>query len=342
MAIACVFFAYSLTIAYLDRPRIAVLLSLFGLSVFVLLIHSLSALLLVAGQGSLILSRLQDNPMQTVARGLHQAAAFSAAFAFAALWPYFPFLELLTENASFHDSNPEMYEGILLRTFPALLGLPALWLRFRANRFDPLSIMFAALTAVYALGWLSERWTYGRVLAFMVLVLQLALADWLARRCPRPAALTVGLSRRLAIAGVAVAIFAAANFRDALHHVLPGTPNSYDRYLFLEEKIGQYDVVLADVRTSWHVPPFGGKVVACRSMAFILDREERLVDVERFFSQEASPQERQFLLDKYKVEYLLLNKSNHSVTTAIRAATAEWGRPIYSDANFELLRVNDG
>jgi hypothetical protein len=148
--------------------------------------------------------------------------------------------------------------------------------------------------------------------------------------------------RRWLIAGaVAVAIFAGANFLYALRFVLPVAPKNYARYLFLAEHVGPYDIVMADVNTSWFVPPFGGKVVAGRSMAFIPDRNQRFENVERFFNLEATAEERRAMLERYDVDYLLLNKSNRDVTEAIRTDAAEWGRPVYSDANFELLKLSD-
>jgi hypothetical protein len=341
LAIAFVFLGLALTSTYLERPRLVLLLGLFGFSGFVLLVHALSALVLVAGQGSLIVAQLGDRPRRTVALGLHLAATFCVAFGAAAFWPYFPFLELMAENAAFHDSNPEMYQAVLARVFPTLVGLLALWWRFRANRFDAMTIMFISLSAIYGFGWVSGLWTYGRVLAFMVLILHLVMADWLAKRGDKLAASTASVRRWLAAGAVVMAIFAAVNFRDALRFVLPVTPKNYTRYLFLEEHVGQYDIVMADARTSWYVPPFGGKVVAGRSMAFISDRDKRLADVWRFFSIEATAAERRAMLERYDVDYLLLNKSNRAVTEAIRAEAAEWGWLVYSDENFELLQLFD-
>jgi hypothetical protein len=339
LATACVFFGLALTGSYLQRPRFLLLLALFALSVFILLLHALSALVLIVGQGSLIVARMGERPRHTVALGLRLAAAFCAAFAAAAFWPYFPFLRLMVENATFHSSNPEMYQGVLAKIFPALLGLWPLWSRFRANRLDPLAIMFASLSAIYAFGWLSGLWTYGRVLAFMVLILHLALADRLSKRGEQLSASQRSARTTLVAAAAALAIFAAFNFRHALLHVLPHTPNSYARYLFLAEHVGQYDIVMADVLTSWFVPPFGGKVVACRSMAFIPDGDKRFADVERFFSPEATPEERRAILQQYNVDYLLLNKSNRAITETIRAQAADWAKPIYTDANYELLQL---
>jgi len=341
LAIAFVFYGLALTNSYLDTRRLVPLLGLFGLSVSILLIHPLSALLLVVGQGSLIVARLRDQPRRTIELGLHLAATFCAAFGAAAFWPFFPFLDLLSENSAFHVSNPEMYQGVLMKVFPALLGLVPLWSRWRANRFDAIAIMFAFFSAIYVLGWVSGLWTYGRVLAFMILILHLLMAEWLVKRQTKSAFPSGRTSTWLKAAAVIMAIFAAVNFRYAIRYMFPVIPKNYARYLFLADHIGQYDIVMADARASWYVPPFGGKVVASRSMAFIPDREQRLTDVWRFFSTEASPEERRAMLKRYDVDYLLLNKFNRAVTEKIRDEAAEWARPVYSDANFELLKVLD-
>jgi alpha-1,6-mannosyltransferase len=339
LAIAFVFFGLVLTIAYLQRPRFDLLLGLFVLSAFVLLLHALSALVLIVGQGSLIVAQMGERPLRAFTLGLRLAGTFCAAFGAAAFWPYFPFLKLVAEKAAFHDYNVEMYEAVLTRIFPALVGLLPLGLRWRANRFDSMSILFASLSAIYAYGWLSGLWAYGRVLAFMVLILHLAMADWLAKH-EHELSVTPRRVRTWLHAGViSLAIFALVNFRHTIREILPTTPNNYDRYVFLAEHVGQHDVVMADVRTSWFVPPFAGKVVASRSMAFIPDRDARLADVRRFFSVEATPGERRAMLEQYKVDYVLLNKWNRAVAEMIHAEAAEWANPVYSDANFELLQL---
>jgi hypothetical protein len=339
IAIACVFAAWTLTHALLKRPRPALFLALFGLSAFVLLVHALSAVILVAGQGALIIAQIPEQPRRTVALGVSLAATFAAAVGAATFWPFYPFWDLLTDNAAFHDSNPEMYENVLARTFPAMVGLSALWMRFRANRFDPLAILFVLLTTIYIGGWFTGQWTYGRVLSFMVLLLHLAMAGWFAKWREEKREPSRPLTKWLAAAAIAMAIFAAINFREAVVYLLPATRNNYDQYQFLTKHVGQYDVVMTDSRTGWFVPPFGGKVIAGRSMAFISDREQRRADIRQFFSLDASLEERLALLARYDVDYLLLNRgSQQAAIPEIRTAASEWGQRVYSDAKFELWK----
>jgi hypothetical protein len=80
------------------------------------------------------------------------------------------------------------------------------------------------------------------------------------------------------------------------------------RYSFLNEVVDQYDVVLADDRTSWVIPSFSGKVVAfLRSNPLLRDIDERRRDHASFFSLESSEDVRKELISKYSVDFILLN-----------------------------------
>ena len=338
-AAALVLLGTSSTVRYLrDRNR-GSLAGLLVMTTLILLTHPLSAIVLGVAVVSVALGTTvgDERDFRRTTRLLATLGAIGlVAGGIATLWPYYPFLALLTrEGAAFHESNQPIYEGLLGKTWPALIGVVPLFARLKSNRLDPLVLMFLGLGSIYAYGWLTEQWSYGRVASFMVMIPQIALAQWVAtewHRAPRP--------RKAAIAGgLAVFVFLAVrNFHAAFTLSLPERESNYRQYRFLAEHTRQYDVVLANPATSWFVPTFGGKVVANRSMAFIEDRAERLADVDRFFDSTTSTGERLGILAKYRVDYVLLDRANPIEPASVVASLGSWGKAVYDDDRFILIK----
>ena len=82
----------------------------------------------------------------------------------------------------------------------------------------------------------------------------------------------------------------------------------FTEYNVLTEKVGRYDVVMSDQRTSWLIPTFSGKVICLiHSNQLIPDCCERLDDVETFSAANTTSETRVQILRKYNVSYILLN-----------------------------------
>ena len=67
---------------------------------------------------------------------------------------------------------------------------------------------------------------------------------------------------------------------------------------------------MADIKSSWILPSFYGKVVAIpedHANPLIRNSEERKYDNEHFFSEDTPRAEGEHLLSKYNVSYILLN-----------------------------------
>ena len=63
-------------------------------------------------------------------------------------WPFYDLTDAIKESGIFDNENRSMYVNVAVRTAPALLGVPALVLRFRRNRIDALSMAFVAFLVV--------------------------------------------------------------------------------------------------------------------------------------------------------------------------------------------------
>jgi hypothetical protein len=169
---------------YLARPRRSHLVVGAVLIWLVLLTHPLTAILLFIGLAALTLG---DFRLSHVSRYITFAAAPAAAVLGAIIWPYYPFLDLISSPSVHYDLDQrEMYDGALSHVYLAFLGLPFLFVRLRKNWRDPLVLMFAACTALYLFGGLSGQWRYGRMMPFVVLCLHLSLAAGVADIAVRP------------------------------------------------------------------------------------------------------------------------------------------------------------
>ncbi|MFD3516739.1 hypothetical protein [Streptomyces sp. NPDC058657] len=133
------------------------------------------------------------------------AAGGAAALLLVVLWPYGNVLSVQDASALdfFHETA---YHRKPLRYGLVCAALPALLLRMRRSRRDPLVLLCAGALAVAAAGWFTGHYTWGRVLAFAVFAPQCALAVELA--APHPWAAVGPRTRRLVRAGVAAALCA--------------------------------------------------------------------------------------------------------------------------------------
>src|SRR5262249_32725358 len=105
------------------------------------------------------------------------AGAGAAGFVLATAWPYYSVLRLIFGDSSGYDVlHRAMYEGLAARTFLAVPGVVALAARWRRDRRDPLALAFGGAAVIYAAGYVAGRQSYGRILPFLMLTAQLALA----------------------------------------------------------------------------------------------------------------------------------------------------------------------
>jgi hypothetical protein len=122
------------------------------LAVIVILTHSLTFIFLACAMIALTFGMKELRWMDFARLGL----LFALTVGLAALWPYYPFLRLsLGESRIYDAANYGIY---LQRVSLAitLLGVPFLVLRLKRNWRDPLVILFALLSGIYAFGYLTQ------------------------------------------------------------------------------------------------------------------------------------------------------------------------------------------
>lgn len=292
-------------------------LSLILISTLVLLSHPLTFIFLTTG---LICQAVTSK--QIFLSIAHRLIIFAIATGIAFLWPFYSIFALLTGAGDvYHSSNRSMYMDVLIKIWPIIVLLPLLWPVFKRQETRPVFLHLLVLVAVYFFGWFTGKYSYGRDITFIVILIQILLASQfahfetlLSQFYPRTT-LTYGMFLGLILLCLASTWLYPTMTRSltVLNSFISGRSVSnqhmYKNLTFLSKHLIKGSVVLSDLDTSWLVPSFGGKVVgALHVQAFVSDDEQRRVDLLDFFSDDASSTKRQSIIQKYKPDYLLIDK----------------------------------
>lgn len=266
------------------------------------------------------------------------AAAASAGLA--ALWPYYPVLELVASGQSaFHASNKFMYERVLSRAFPALLALPLAAWSLRARWRNPLLLSAAALAVIYVYGQISRAWNFGRSLPWLIFLAHAQIASSLAAAEDRW--ISSPALRRLAPLVVTAACVAFAFWWQVrpVFEVAETDKDVRKELGFLATATGQYDVVLADFDTGWYVPAFGGKVIASRHpVAFVASHQDRVRDVQRFFTAGPDRAGREAIIARWGARFVLLDRKRPE-SADVEPGLRPLGEAVVDDGRWLLIRV---
>jgi hypothetical protein len=323
-----------------ERPRL--LLAIVPMSAFVLLVHPPAFLFAATGLAAMALdARARWKEL------LLSGAALVVSFAIALTWPYFPVWALLTgASAAFNVNNATMYSEPLLRTFPALvLGIPLVVRNVQRTRRWTVVAWCAMLLGIYAFGYLTANYNYGRVIFFLVFLLQLEIAMFVAQLESKHDARGWANAWPVvtAVASIACVALSARSIVNAARDVRWGDRTG-DGYAFLARDVGQYDVMMADLRNGWVAASFGGKLVASQHpLAFISESDQRARrdDVATFFNATTSQAQRARMLGRYGASYVLAPRPSPTDSTLLSdAALRALGEVTHADDRFVLLRFN--
>ncbi|MGK5697781.1 hypothetical protein ACSNOJ_33670, partial [Streptomyces sp. URMC 128] len=92
------------------------------------------------------------------------------------LWPYYDFFALFGAGADLESVHRPLYEDMVGRYWLVLLGVVALGMRWRRDRWDPLVLFFVLGVVVVAAGAVSGHWSWGRALPAALIPAQVAVA----------------------------------------------------------------------------------------------------------------------------------------------------------------------
>ena len=288
---------------------------------------------------------------------LAAAGVLGSVLLLVVLWPYYSFLNLIysvlfsTPADSIHNLQnffrSSMYEDVLSRIWPALAALPLVVAKIRTNPRCPLTIMLLFLSGLYILGFVSGMDILGRTISYIIFLLQIFIAEFLANfeLSKRWSGSADWLQPLVVTAGVVLVclLLFGRPFGRTVKKSLPGRQSSYASYQFLSERTGQYDIILSDLNTSLIVPAFGGKVVAHKQPLLLIPKYEyldRLQDVIHFFAKESTTNDRFSIIEKYGVDYILINKETTTNWEGLVGDFSSFAVIDFENKQLILLSVN--
>jgi hypothetical protein len=218
----------------------------------------------------------------------------------------------------------------------------------RSNWRQPLLVMFGILAAIYLAGYILAAYSYGRVISFLVMIIDFTIAKYLVKlesEAPRkvsqiphwPLVFSAGFTVLL------LAVTFTAFVSPALGRSLTTEQKSYEPYYFLYEYTDHYDVILADPGSSKSnpIPSFSGKLVSSyNDLPFIPDLRQRVTDAAHFFDLDATQSERQEIIHKYGVQFILLENISTPDGKKLAAAIKPLGKIVYRNNRFTLISVD--
>jgi alpha-1,6-mannosyltransferase len=337
----------------LDRPPSWWRYLLLGLLASVIaLTHQFTFGIAALGAIALVLSRARRLPLIAWA---WLALAAAEAVVLLLVWPYYSFFALfgVAELDAIHRplyDRPWLFYGL------AVVALPALWLRARRRRLDPLVLLFAMATLVVAVGWFTRRYEFGRIWPGVLLAAQLALAVELAEALPNRSTSPDGAVDRprtgrlvrawLVVTALACLAGLAAQAGNLLY-LLPGSMVSprlrsatrmylnWPDYSWITRYVHPGDVVLTnDYFGILSVPGYGARTVAPGWPDPMLpDEATRWHAVSTMINPNTAPATRRELLDRYHVRWVLEIPGSWTIDAGRKpVAVGPRGQRLYSVA----------
>lgn len=317
----------------------------------VLLSHPLTFIFLASGLLCQSLTT-QDKFVSTA----QTIVLLTVASVIAIVWPYSSIITLLTGAGNvYHASNQIMYSDVFIRVWPILALSPLLWRIAKDKLFRSTFLHLTALIAIYIFGWLTGKYSYGRDITFIAILLQILIASQFAyfenifsQLHPN------AISTYHVLMGVFLFCLASVwlyptitRSMTVLNSLVSGrtvsNQHTYKNLTFLSEYIKNGSTVLSDIETSWLVPSFGGKVIAAlHAQAFVNDDEMRRVDLIKFFASETSDATRQSIIETYMPNYFLINKFVIKKWEDILNQVNSFSKTskVYENDQYLLLRFN--
>lgn len=315
----------------------------------VLLVHPLSGPWLLLALAAVAISRVRGGRSWAWA-----AAALAGAVGLCLLWPYYSVVDLVRDTTELDALNESMYTNVLLRLFPALLGVIVIVRRSRADRGDLLGLFLAGAGGLWVVGAIIDDTSYGRALAFVVIVLDIALADGVARieadtgwrAAPRPVRLGAGLVGALLLLGVVTT--RTGWVRMVPGPLLPASVRSSEELArpdeelsFLVETVGPTEVVIGSRPSDNRVVP----ALAGRSLAlvvprpFVEDADTRRRAQREYLDPSTDPARRRAIEEQFDIRFVLLH-ANDPEDRALLALLRDEGASVVNEENgFTLVAL---
>ncbi|CAM5669758.1 hypothetical protein GCM10010329_35350 [Streptomyces spiroverticillatus] len=287
------------------------------LAAVLVLIHPVMAVGALIGCAAVCAGTVRGRDRGILARG---AAAAAGAVLPLLLWPYGNVLSVPDSSALDHF-HVVAYQAMPERYGLALIAAPVLLRRYRRSRRDPLVLLCLGTAAVTAAGWCTGHYTWGRVLPYLLLGLQCAVAVEVCARWPRARVERIRRTLLAAVLAVALPLGACAQ-AGAVLYLLPAdlVPRAFaDRVRFLPpwpdlewvmRHVHRGDVVLTDHYVAERMlPGYGAYTVKPawpQPEIPVAESDRRAADVERALSGRTDARLRRKAVCSAGADWLLL------------------------------------
>lgn len=263
----------------------------------ILLIHQFTGLSAIVGAAAILLAQHRIVRTKAVLRSL--ALGLVACAVIVAAWPYY---HLWSVNQGELDALDPIHHALYanVKTWYGIglaLGLVALALRWWRNKTDVLVFMFIGIGAVVLYGKVTGHWSYGRSWPMLMLVAQIAVAIALAEAVRVWTRWAWGVP--IALATVIGASTQFGGGFENLPHLTEldkyFTPNTV---VAASDQSAMYEAAAHGsyvVTAPWYLPEIPRAV-----------QNERNAAVRTLFASKTSAAERDALLTKYDVSWVLL------------------------------------
>lgn len=321
LAAACWFELWRTALRLDSVPRVGRLAAFGILPGLLLLVHPFTAVPAGLSVAVTLLRRVRSDTAAVVTA----AVAALVSVGLAALWPWISLPAMVGDQAAFNAIHLSLYQRFGAEFALLALAVPALALRLRADRTDPLCWTAVCCALGVAFGAVTRDWSLARLMPGAALPGQLALGVLLAdpaRRLPRAG--TPVLAGLTAVAvlvggyanawGVARALPGAAR-RAYYARILHAPQPAYPELAWITRYTRPGQVAVANF---WYVrrelPTYGLRSVQTQwPSPGVPDERRRAADAARILGSTPTPQgERQRLLSVYHVRWIIWYPAAHA------------------------------
>ncbi|MCQ4084907.1 hypothetical protein NGB36_31160 [Streptomyces sp. RB6PN25] len=288
----------------------------------ILLIHPITSVGAAAGIAAIVAGWQRGWNRRAAARW---ALTVAVGVTIAVVWPYYDVFGLIGDTTVdiFHKG---LYGRRVITWYGlSVVGVPALVMRWRRHRLDPLVLLYVMDIAIATYGWFSGHYTYGRIFGLLLMPPQFALAVELTR--PRP---WTRLRKTMAGAAAAAGCIGLAVQVGAVWEI-PWSPVplqhlvTWPSYRWAADRIPVGDVVLTDGWHATHVLPAYGIFLVSGPWpdpSLSVDvRNRRGHDVHVYFSPTATPSVQRLITQRYHARWALLQPGERIPADAHVVAT---------------------